>query len=126
MAHVGVAPLTLVRTTAGRSEYVYAGQVAPEGILDEDLDRLVDEGYLAELDVVPTVTVVPDDPGTGNLGEGVTAERPKQMATKPLWVDYRVAQGLLLPEQAEEVTAEQLKDDEFMASYLQRQTDPAV
>ncbi|TFV83154.1 hypothetical protein [Blastococcus sp. CT_GayMR16] len=118
--YLGVAPLTMVRTREGKSEYVYAGQPAPAGILPEDAIRLADEGYLLEVEdvVVPDVVVVPDDPATGSAGEGVTLERPKNLATKPIWLAYRVRQNLITEDLAEEVTAAQLKDDEYMASFL--------
>lgn len=124
MAYVGKAPLTLVRTTTGSSEYVYAGAVAPDGIAADDLERLLDEGYLVEVVAEPEVTPVANDPGTGNLGPDLTVERPKSVATKQVWVDYRVALDQLLEEQADEVTTDQLKDDEFMASFLQSRSAP--
>lgn len=124
MAHIGVAPLTLVRTRTARTEYVYAGQVVPQDILPEDLERLVGDGYLAEV-LEPEVTVVADDSGSGNAGEGVTLERPKSVANKAAWVDFRVRQQLMLAEQEDEVTADQLKDDEFMASFLQSRESQA-
>lgn len=134
MALIGIAPLTLVRTRAGRSEYVYAGALAPEDIVDEDVTRLVNEGFLEEVEdsAVPDEVVVPDDPATGNLGEGVTVERPKTVSTKDLWVDYRVALNQLTEEQGAQVkadelkvTKEQLQDDDYMASFQQTlQTSP--
>lgn len=119
---VGIAPLTMVRTTAGRSEYVYLGAQAPADILPEDAIRLVAEGFLADVDevAVADVLVVPDDPGTGAAGEGVTLERPKNMAAKAAWAEYRIRQSLLTEDLVEEVTKPQLQDDGFMATFLEQ------
>lgn len=126
VAYIGVAALTLVRTNTGQAAYVYAGAVAPDGILAEDLERLVAEGYLAEIpaQVLPDRVVVPDDPGDGSAGSGVTVDRPKATAVKSAWLDYRVSTGQLTAEQRAEVhadeldlTVEQLKDDEFMDDW---------
>jgi hypothetical protein len=128
MALIGIAPLTMVRTEAGRTEYVYAGAPAPAGILDEDADRLVAEGFLVEVDdqvLDEAVVVVPD----GSVGPGVTAIRPANVANKAAWLDYRVALGHLTPEQRAAVETEQLeltvanlKDDAFMDDWA---TSPA-
>ena len=124
MAFIGAAPLTLVRTTAGPAAYVYAGQPAPAGI-DEQLDRLVAEGYLVEVDDVvleePDV-VVPDDPGDGSAGPGITVERPKRTATKDLWLEFRGVPA----EQASAFTVEQLQDDEYMDDWAARSVDPSA
>lgn len=122
MALIGIAPLTMVRTRAGRSEYVYAGALAPEDILDQDRERLVEEGFLEEVaDVeLPDEVVVADDPATGGPGQGVTVERPKSVATKPVWAAFRG----LTEDQANDLTLEQLKDDDFMASYQLQATTP--
>lgn len=47
---MGKAPLTLVRTDSGQVAYVYRGKPAPGGILKDERKRLVDEGYLHEVE----------------------------------------------------------------------------
>lgn len=52
-AHVGVAPLTLVRTLgedgAGMTVYVYAGRPVPDNADADDVKRLVKEGFLVKV-----------------------------------------------------------------------------
>lgn len=48
--HVGLAPLTLARTVR-TTVYVYKGQPAPTDLVDGELDRLVDEGFLIGIEV---------------------------------------------------------------------------
>lgn len=47
-SYIGVAPLTMARTTAGGYVSVYAGNPVPGGVTSEDLKRLLDEGFLGE------------------------------------------------------------------------------
>lgn len=47
---VGKAPITVVRTATSMVQ-VYAGAPVPEGITDEDADRLLKEEYLEEREV---------------------------------------------------------------------------
>lgn len=124
--YIGKAPLSLVRA-AGSITYVYAGQPAPEGIADDDLVRLLDEGYLVEIpdELVPDVVPAPDDPGTGSPGtQPTTVIRPPNVANKAAWLDYRVGLGQITPEQRAgieagdvEVTVANLKDDAFMDDW---------
>lgn len=127
--YLGKAPLTLVPTLNGHAEYVYAGQVAPDGIKPADLDRLLDEGFLVEVDapaefvvVDPLVTSGQVDPPAGVVvtdpaGDG---ERPPKTANKDAWIDFRVSEseGRLTKEQLDELTKVELQDDEAVAVLL--------
>lgn len=46
--YVGVAPLTMVRTDPPGYVHVFAGDPVPVSIAADDLERLVEEGFLAE------------------------------------------------------------------------------
>lgn len=48
---MGKAPLTLVRTDSGTVAYVYRGKPVPGSITKAERKRLVDEGYLHEVEV---------------------------------------------------------------------------
>lgn len=47
--YIGKAPLTVVTTTDGRHEHVYAGQQVPGHVSDEELLRLIDGKFIAEV-----------------------------------------------------------------------------
>lgn len=70
---LGKAPLTVIRLTDGTRKNVSAGAAVPESILPADAERLVEEGFLEEVELlevddVETVTedVVPFDDGLGD------------------------------------------------------------
>lgn len=48
-SYVGVAALTMARTASGGYVQIYADDPVPVGIDPDDLRRLVDEGFLAEV-----------------------------------------------------------------------------
>lgn len=56
-SYVGVAPLTMARTTAGGYINILAGDLVPESVREDDLKRLVDEGFLAEAVPVEAVLI---------------------------------------------------------------------
>lgn len=59
--YVGVAPLTTIRTETGFGQ-VFAGDPVPGDITEKDLKRLVDEGFLGEVDVAEDAS---DEPAPG-------------------------------------------------------------
>lgn len=122
MAHLVSGPLAVVRDDTGKLRYYYQGTVLPEDLPAAEVDRLVDIGLVEEFELVEgTVTDVGlQDIEGQTTGDLVVLPRPKAVAGKQSWVDYRVSQGLMLAEDDVELT--QLKDDDFMASYKQ----PAV
>lgn len=58
----GKAALTAIRLTDGRRANIPAGRAVPENIDQRDAARLLDEGFLVEVEVVEQIAVVdPDD-----------------------------------------------------------------
>jgi hypothetical protein len=91
-SYVGVAPLTMIRCENPASyTSVYAGQPVPENIAQDDLKRLVDEGFLAE------VKAAKDDPGTG---DGAGKPTSVKDILKDVGDDKAKAQEYLNDEQA--------------------------
>ena len=132
-SYMGKAPLSLVRTLHGSVEYVYAGHPAPEGIVPEDLDRLVDEGFLVEVPQSPEEAKAPakkaaaakkapaatkTPAGAAETGPAGDVKPPALAAKRDLWVDFRVSQGIPREAMADEaaVSKEQLQDDDFVAT----------
>lgn len=97
--YVGIAALTMVRQTNGAYQYVYVGQPVNGDVPDEELERLLDEGFIAELpdEVVEAVATV-DVPPVGG------PQRPAQAASKELWVAYAVATGSFTEDEAEKAS----------------------
>lgn len=60
-SYVGVAPLTMARTSSGSYINIYAGDPVPEGVDKDDLKRLVDELFLGE---------APDQPQADSADSG--------------------------------------------------------
>lgn len=128
---VGKAPLSLVRTVGGGMAYVYARQPVPAGAEKADVQRLLDEDFLDEvevLDAVPAAVVdVVDDPGLVNASAGgeVVVEdpdsevaRPPRAAAKDAWVDFAVAQrGDGVDEAAARSEAEALTKQELVERF---------
>jgi hypothetical protein len=54
--YVGKAPLTIVKTTAGQSVYVYAGKKVPADVPEAELKRLHDDGFIAAIEAPATKT----------------------------------------------------------------------
>lgn len=137
--YIGISPLTVVRTkSTGAGVYVYAGQPVTSDISTDERERLLAEGFIAEVpELAPELDVVEPvvaDPGSENAvtSEQVTepvrsevvptnevpapsSSRPAPTATKAEWVAY--ASELLAKsgglagytkEQAEEFTRAEL------------------
>lgn len=128
---VGKAPLSLVRTSGGGMEYVYSRQPVPAGADKADVQRLLDEDFLEEVDVVEVVPVVlvddVVDPGLVNAGlVGTGAEqveeaevvRPPRAAAKEAWVEFAVTQrGDGVDEAAAREQAEALTKPELVERF---------
>lgn len=54
---IGKAALTVIRLTNGTRANIAQGRAVPESILPDDAKRLVDEGFLEEIDVVDSAGV---------------------------------------------------------------------
>lgn len=78
--YIGKAPLTMVRTTAGSYVHVFAEDAVPADITDDDLKRLLDEGYIVE---APAAEDSADSDGGA----------PAKSATKADWEAYARSQG---------------------------------
>lgn len=92
MAHQVTAALAVVRDVGGRTHYLYRGGLVPPGLAaDDELERLVALGLLAE---IPDPPVELDDHG---LDDGITPGspatapvpvRPKNVANRDAWQVY--------------------------------------
>jgi sulfur carrier protein ThiS len=99
--YIGVAPLTMVRTKAGGYSMVYADQPVPADITDEDLKRLVDEGFLGQVEAAAAAQAEPatkpttvedilaevgDDKekAAAALEEELASSRPRKTLLEPL------------------------------------------
>lgn len=49
---IGKEALTIARTVTGSHAYIYRGQLVPKDVPDEEAQRLLDEGFLAEAPAV--------------------------------------------------------------------------
>lgn len=72
---VGKAPLTQVRTSAGRIVFVNQGGPVPSDLTDEDRERLLEEGYIEEIEVAL-------DEGSDYSEEEESAPRSRRRAAK--------------------------------------------
>lgn len=99
MGYLTVAPLVLVRVPGAgddyRVDYHYGGSPIP-WLSDEQREHLLSKGMVVEVDGDAT-------PDHGDSG------RPKNVATKDAWVEYRVSQGVDRAE-AEALTKQELVD----------------
>lgn len=62
MAHIVTAPLAVVTDSNGRSAYVYEGSPLPDGLRDEEVERLVELGLVSKVDDPTPVAGIGDAP----------------------------------------------------------------
>lgn len=53
MAYVAVQPLVIVKTEGQGYVHVYAGGPVPDGAAPGEVERLLEDGFIAEVDDVP-------------------------------------------------------------------------
>lgn len=98
--YIGKAPFTMARTAVGGYVNVLKDDPAPSGLNEEDLKRLVDEGYLEEV-------AAPDESAAADPNEP-----PAKSANKGEWVAFATAEergdDRLSEEDANTLTKEQL------------------
>lgn len=117
--------VVLPDATTGLIKYYYQGAVLPDGLDGKRVASAIADGLVSEevdagemtiedlrVDLAGDRLRAANDPvlvGTSDEGD----KRPARTGNKAAWAEYRGLTG----EQAEGVTLEQLKDDEFMSSY---------
>lgn len=85
-----IGPLALVKDANGKVHYYYQDAVIPQEIDDDQRDRLLDSGLVAEV----------DDDGkiikreSKRAAEDKPVERPTRVAPHSAWVDFAVSKGL--------------------------------
>lgn len=99
-------PLALVTDQTGKVRYIYNGSPVPEDIDDEQLDRLIGRGLVSKVDEHERPV---SDQAERAGSEPV--ERPAQVASKGLWVDYAVSRG------AGRAAAEAMTKQELIDAY---------
>lgn len=107
-AYVVTGPLAVVRDSAGKLHYFYAGAVLPEHLPAEELKRLEGRGLLAKV-AEPVAAKPQADPPSDPAGDGSAPDRPSAAGAKAAWVEYAVAQGMDRDE-ADKLTRDQLVD----------------
>lgn len=94
MKHVVTAPLVIVHDQDGVAHHRYEGQVI-QWLNDEQREHLLGLGLVEELHEPAPPGVIPADeaavatPSAASAPEG-KPERPTQVSTKEVWVDYAV------------------------------------
>ncbi len=76
---IGASALTLVPTTDGTTEYVYAGRGVPDNAEPERLAQLIEEGFIVDADE-PAGGVQNDDPDKVLEAKDVTARKAASLA----------------------------------------------
>lgn len=119
-------PVVVLPDGNGLIRYYYQGAVLPKGLDEERVKSAIADGLVSEDKDAGELTV--DDLDVAAAGDRLRAasrtseestevatsdERPKLTANKAAWAEYRG----LSEDEAKDVTLEQLKDDEYMASY---------
>jgi hypothetical protein len=95
-----VTPVAVVRDESGNFHHFYQGAAVPEGFDQEDVDRLVGEGFLVE------------DEDVAEVEEDDAVAAPAKSASKADWVDFVVANYELTEDEANAKTK-----DELVAEY---------
>lgn len=122
MAYKSAAPLTLVKRVNGTTQYVYEDGLAPADAAPGEIDRLVEEGFLVEVDGpspdAPTHVALTDaelaaeyERRFGSGGQSQLPTAPAKTANKAAWVEYAVSQG------ANREEAEAATKDDLAATY---------
>ncbi|OZE39096.1 hypothetical protein CH278_02095 [Rhodococcus sp. 05-2254-5] len=93
--YIGVAALTIVKLkSTGSRAYVYKGQPVGSDVSREEIKRLEDEGFIAEVVVIedPVDLLIPDGEPPSDQPPASTGnpDRPEPTATKAEWVAYAV------------------------------------
>jgi hypothetical protein len=101
--HKVIAPLALVKDKVGKIHYLYSESVIPVDMADDERDRLIHRGLIAECDehgqlVEPkdgkSVTADERTDATDTTPREIVIERPKLTAPEREWVDYAVKRGM--------------------------------
>jgi hypothetical protein len=105
----------VVTDRAGKVRYYYTGAAIPGDVSAEQLKRLTERGLISKVaDPTPGMADRKDALANGEASEtgAGSVERPSQVATKALWVDYAVSRGVDR-EVAEGMTKQELIDYPF-------------
>lgn len=99
-----IGPAVVVRDDSGKVHYVYEGGTVPFELDDDQRERLLATGLVAEVDkdgnLIDNKTAGADTVSTAAPeGTRVAAtegslEKPKQTAPQSAWVDYAVSRGM--------------------------------
>ncbi|MGH3693241.1 MAG: hypothetical protein ACRDRX_04445 [Pseudonocardiaceae bacterium] len=93
-AYEVTGPAAVVTDQAGKVHYYYTGALLPADLSVDQVRRLTARGLISKVaDPTPTdadLHAVLDASGSS----GGEVERPAQVASKAVWVDYAVSRGL--------------------------------
>jgi hypothetical protein len=87
----------VVTDRAGKVRYYYTGAAVPGDVSAEQLKRLTERGLIRKVaDPTPSDAELKEVLAKGEVSETGAGfvERPSQVATRALWVDYAVSRGL--------------------------------
>jgi hypothetical protein len=108
-------PAATFKDSAGKIVYRYLGAPVPDGLDDEQRDRLAADGLIGEVDddtgLPPRRAAEDNESARETASTSSTVERPKQTAPIGEWVDYAVSQG------ASRQDAEKLSKPELISRY---------
>lgn len=129
--YAGKAPLTFVKLSGNRGVTVYAGHPVPADALPDELERLLEGGFIEKVEDDEVGGMVSDQPETAkrvrrtraqihadqeaaaaeNGGGDVPSGPPAKSAVKDEWIAYAVSQG------ADQAEATAKNKDELIAEY---------